>query len=100
MASSPGHNNTLVALFALASLRSRRDESAEVPADPAECSVAELLLAGECVPVGVLVDGCGRGFLSDGRGGGEAVLPVGPCPGGMMAVPGESACREVRSACS
>jgi len=44
---------------------------------------------------GVPPGGCGVGFVHDGRGGCVAVLPPEPCPGGMIAVPGDETCREV-----
>jgi len=50
---------------------------------------------GTCVAVGVPDDGCAKGFKSDLHGGCTPVLPEAPCAAGSMAVPGESACREV-----
>jgi hypothetical protein len=50
---------------------------------------------GMCIPAGVPPDGCGEGFMHDGDRGCQAVLPAAPCPPGLMAVPGETVCREV-----
>jgi hypothetical protein len=51
--------------------------------------------AGTCFPAGVPPDGCGDGFSHDGDRGCIASLPAGACPKGLMAVPGETACREI-----
>jgi len=48
-----------------------------------------------CLPAGVPPQGCGAGFQHDGDRGCTPILPVDPCPVGMMAVPGDAACREV-----
>src|SRR5262245_54483601 len=50
---------------------------------------------GTCQKAGIPPDACGEGFMPDGKDGCEAILPPEPCPKGMMAVPGETACREV-----
>ena len=50
---------------------------------------------GACIPAGVPPDGCGHGFAHDGDRGCEPILPEEPCPPGLMAVPGETVCREV-----
>lgn len=50
---------------------------------------------GDCEPAGVPTDGCCDGFEHDGNGGCVPVLPATPCGAGQMAVPGESACRDV-----
>jgi len=50
---------------------------------------------GSCVVVGVPPDRCAIGFEPDGVGGCNAVLPAAACPPGTMAIPGETACREV-----
>ncbi len=64
-----------------------------------ECSPVELpLRGGGCRPIGVPSGACGKGFASDGGGGCAAILPAASCPLGLLAVPGETACREV-SAC-
>lgn len=49
---------------------------------------------GGCERVGV--SRCAAGFRDDGRGGCDAVLPT-SCPEGLMAIPGEAACRPVSS---
>ena len=48
---------------------------------------------------GVPADGCGPGFVADGQGGCDPVIPADECPNGSMAVPGDAACREV-AACA
>src|SRR5262245_27391833 len=58
------------------------------------CPPGEWQRDGECIPAGVPPDGCAPGFVHDGDRGCEAILPA-PCPPGLMAVPGETTCREV-----
>src|SRR5688572_13428395 len=50
---------------------------------------------GACIAAGVPPDGCAAGFAHDGDRGCEPILPAEPCPGRLMAVPGETSCREV-----
>jgi len=60
------------------------------------CAPAEWLDdEGNCIPAGVPSDGCAEGFVHDGDRGCDPILPPAPCPAGLMAVPGEMACREV-----
>jgi hypothetical protein len=59
------------------------------------CPPGALLKDGGCVAAGVPPDGCGEGFVHDGDAGCVPVLPSEPCPPGLMAVPGDRACREV-----
>jgi len=64
---------------------------------PAETSCEEgliRLLDGTCAPVGVPPDGCAEGFRWN-DGACEPILPAEPCPPGMMALPGETACRPI-----
>lgn len=56
---------------------------------PAEIAV----LGGGCQPVGVTQ--CATGFVSDGEGGCDPVLPADPCPNGTMEVIGETECQPV-----
>ncbi|WP_437670771.1 hypothetical protein [Sorangium sp. So ce131] len=63
----------------------------DMPCPPGEAP----LEGGGCQPAGVPPDACGQGFEPDGRGGCDPILPEGPCPPGLMAVPGDVACREV-----
>jgi hypothetical protein len=63
----------------------------DLPCPPAEW----LRDDGVCIPAGVPQDGCGEGFVHDGDRGCEAILPEGPCPPGLMAVPGERTCRAI-----
>ncbi|MDI3287477.1 right-handed parallel beta-helix repeat-containing protein [Polyangium sp. 15x6] len=44
---------------------------------------------------GIPPEMCGEGFVPDGHRGCEPILPPDPCPDGMMAVPGDTVCREV-----
>jgi hypothetical protein len=50
---------------------------------------------GGCVPAGIPPEACAFGFAADGNGGCTALLPAEVCPEGTMAIPGDSACREV-----
>lgn len=60
------------------------------------CAPGETPLAdGGCRPPGVPADGCAPGFVFSEPGGCDPILPAGACPMGQMAVPGETACREV-----
>lgn len=63
------------------------------PVHEGPCEAGDEPTAAGCVAPGVR--GCAQGFTRDGAGGCLAVLPSDPCPFGTMAVPGESACREV-----
>jgi len=64
----------------------------DMPCPPGEWQREE---DGACIPAGIPPDGCGVGFVHDGDRGCEPILPEGPCPEGLMAVPGERSCREV-----
>jgi hypothetical protein len=50
---------------------------------------------GSCQAAGVPPDECGDGFAADGDGGCTPILPEEDCPFGLIAVPGETECREV-----
>ncbi|MBI4701292.1 MAG: right-handed parallel beta-helix repeat-containing protein [Deltaproteobacteria bacterium] len=52
---------------------------------------------GSCRPAGIPPEMCGEGFEPDGSRGCEPILPAEPCPkgNGLMAIPGETKCREV-----
>ncbi|RLB63901.1 MAG: hypothetical protein DRI90_05855 [Deltaproteobacteria bacterium] len=50
---------------------------------------------GSCRPAGIVAGECGEGFEHDGDVGCEPILPAESCPAGLMAVPGETACRPV-----
>ncbi|RLB48961.1 MAG: hypothetical protein DRI90_24950 [Deltaproteobacteria bacterium] len=59
------------------------------------CPAGELGLEdGSCQPAGVPPELCADGFEPVGQGC-EPILPPEPCPPGLMAVPGETVCREV-----
>src|SRR5262245_46112985 len=76
----------------------REDGSCVPPGLPPDmpCPPAEWLRDdGVCIPAGVPPDGCGEGFVHDGDRGCERILPDAPCPPGLMAVPGETVCREI-----
>jgi hypothetical protein len=73
-------------------------DGACVPPDdaPGGCQPGTLTLDdGSCQPAGIPPDGCGEGFEHDGDVGCLPILPADPCPDGMMAIPGETTCREV-----
>jgi hypothetical protein len=50
---------------------------------------------GSCLQPGIAADGCGDGFEHDGVGACTPVLPADPCVDGMIAIPGDAACREI-----
>lgn len=61
-----------------------------------DCEILEIpVRGGGCAPVGVPPEACPDGFVSDGEGGCEAVLPPAPCEPGRMALPGDTACAPV-----
>lgn len=49
---------------------------------------------GSCQAAGVPPDACGDGFTADADGC-APILPAGPCPPGLMALPGDTTCRPV-----
>ncbi len=59
------------------------------------CAPGTLEVGGDCQPAGVLPDGCAEGFVHNGDGGCDPVLPPDDCPAGQMAVVGETVCREI-----
>jgi len=66
------------------------------PDNPAACPAGTLTLDdGSCQPAGIPADGCSEGFEHDGDVGCLPILPTERCPSGMIAVPGDTACREV-----
>lgn len=73
----------------------------EIEGDDGSCQPAglppDLPPAGPPEPpeAGVPPDQCAAGFESDGEGGCVPILPAEACPAGLMAVPGETECREV-----
>jgi hypothetical protein len=48
-----------------------------------------------CRAAGIPAAMCGEGFQPDGDVGCIPILPAEPCPPGLMAIPGETRCREV-----
>jgi hypothetical protein len=44
---------------------------------------------------GVPEDACHEGFVHDGEGGCAAIIPAAPCASGLIAVPGDTVCREI-----
>lgn len=77
-------------------------ETKPKPDPPDDPPVVETCAAGSraledggCQPPGVPETSCFDGFQPDGQGGCVATLPVEPCAAGQLALPGESACREV-----
>src|SRR5688572_13315234 len=71
------------------------DGACVAPGPSLPCPPGEWERDGACVAAGIPPDGCGAGFVHDGDRGCEPVLPPVPCSEGMMAVPGETACREL-----
>jgi hypothetical protein len=61
---------------------------------PDGCRAGEVATAGGCRPAGVAPDGCGEGFDHDGIGACDPII-VDTCPAGMIAVPGDTSCRDV-----
>lgn len=61
--------------------------------EPPTCADHERAAGESCVPVGVIE--CAGGFESDGRGGCDPVLPEAMCADGLLALPGETTCREI-----
>lgn len=57
----------------------------------ASCAAGEVSIDGACARVGVPEDECGEGFVADGGGGCDAVLPDADCSG-SLARPGDLAC--------
>ena len=68
----------------------------EPPEDAAApCAPNRVLPSGACLVTGVPPEACAEGFEADGQQGCNAILPAEPCPPGLMAIPGDTACREV-----
>jgi hypothetical protein len=66
------------------------------PPPEEECAPGERTREdGSCQPAGMSADDCDPGFEHDGDVGCRAVLPSEACAAGLMAVPGDSQCREV-----
>jgi hypothetical protein len=65
------------------------------PTSTSACAPAERLEGDVCIPPGVPPENCAAGFEPDGAQGCVAVLPPQPCGDGLMAIPGETTCREV-----
>ncbi len=63
---------------------------------PQPCQPGQLPLAdGGCLPAGVPPDRCGEGFEPDGDGGCHPNLPAAICGPGMIAIPGDTTCRQI-----
>lgn len=64
--------------------------------EPTGCEAGSLEQAdGSCLEAGIPADQCAAGFAADGLAGCVAILPPEPCGAGTLALPGETACREV-----
>jgi hypothetical protein len=60
------------------------------------CPAGELELDdGTCRRAGIAAGECGEGFEHDGEDSCAVVLPAAPCEAGSLAIPGETACRQV-----
>jgi hypothetical protein len=57
------------------------------------CAPGELALGEACLAPGVPVDGCAAGFVAEDQGCTPTLAA--DCPAGLMAIPGDAACREV-----
>lgn len=80
----------LLAVLLAASVGCRSsDEPAPKPAE-FSCPPPSVRLSDEdrCTPIVA----CGAGFVADGRGGCDAILPKDPCPTATIAVPGDTSC--------
>lgn len=93
-----GFRRAVVLLLAAAACG--HDEATPAKDPPKEDGGARACVAGEltredgsCVPAGVTA--CGEGFVGDGAGGCNAVLPSSSCERGLLAVPGDASCRPV-----
>lgn len=64
------------------------------PPDPA-CAPEQTLPSGGCLEAGVPAEACADGFEPDGQQGCTPTLPAEACPLGQLAIPGDTACREV-----
>lgn len=62
---------------------------------PPECTAGEGQLYVTGCDAGIPADSCAVGFESDGAMGCTPILPAEPCGLGQMALPGETACREL-----
>ena len=83
-------------LFALlVSLAGCKNELILDASPPASCADALVLADGTCITPGMQPEQCAAGFAHDGDRACEPILPVEPCGAGMMAVPGDTSCREV-----
>jgi hypothetical protein len=70
------------------------DELPPPPPDPG-CEADQIAAGpGVCIQPGVPPAGCANGFEPRDHGC-DPILPAGPCTPGTMALPGETACREV-----
>ena len=66
------------------------------PPAPEACQPGELTLeSGLCQAAGIDPTACATGFVADAARGCSPVLPEAPCDKGQMAVPGDTACREI-----
>ncbi|MBW2454409.1 MAG: right-handed parallel beta-helix repeat-containing protein [Deltaproteobacteria bacterium] len=86
-----------VVLCALVTPACSPEETQEThAAPPGGCVIGETTLEdGSCRPAGVPSDGCAEGFASDEVSGCVPILPAELCADGLMAVPGDTACREI-----
>ena len=91
---------TFAALAALSLLACTEDETEQPAVEPGPACTDPLeieLADGSCARPGIAPDGCAEGFVHDGEYGCEPVLPAERCPPGLMAVPGDTACRPLQT---
>jgi hypothetical protein len=65
---------------------------------PPDCTAGQDQLEVRGCGAGIPPDHCGEGFVANGTMGCEAIMPAQACGPGLLAIPGQSECREL-SAC-
>jgi hypothetical protein len=87
----------MIVMVAVVACSSNKDDDDAPPPAPLrvdDCANGELpQIGGGCVKVGVRE--CGEGFTFDVDRGCNPILPAMRCGAGMMAIPGDSACRPI-----
>jgi hypothetical protein len=86
----------LIAALCACSAEETESEPTPPPDEQRACIAGETTRDdGSCQAAGIPDGSCAPGFASDGSGACVAVLPMAPCPDGMIALPGDEACREI-----
>jgi hypothetical protein len=88
-----------VPLVLLMALLGCAEETSAPPSEPppsVPCADEEIGLPdGSCIRPGIAPEECGEGFAHDGGDACAPLLPPEACPTGLIAVPGDTACRPV-----